>query len=355
MPVRIILIAAACVSLARLAVAEPSPIYSTYVTEGAGSCGVCFIEHRDGGIVCGVKGWYRKSDDGGRTWTQLYPFTEQAGTKILRLKDGRLMSVWHRDVQNVLGNKLGAKNFYASFSSDEGRTWEGEVPISTDNRCLYLMNDRVVRLSNGRILVPFALHPNELLDKKMESVGWAGAFYSDDEGQTWQEGQWLKPTVADQLCEPCVFERRDGSLKMLVRTGMGWLYESISHDGGETWETERATTLRSPLAPFFVKRDPYTGLVWIVWCNSFPGLHMQTPRCPLSLAVSRDDGETWRFVCDLEGNPMNSYGYPSIHFTEEGLVMAYYEQKGHRGWKPEQQSCKLTIFPRRTRKGASGK
>ena len=154
------------------------------------------------------------------------------------------------------------------------------------------------------------------------------------------------PTEADQLCEPCVFERRDGSLKMLARTGRGWLYESVSRDGGETWEKERATTLRSPLAPFFVKRDPYTGLVWIVWCNSFPGAHMQTPRCPLSLGVSRDDGDTWEFVRDLEGDPMNSYGYPTIYFTKEGIVTAYYEQKGHRGWKPELQSCKLTIIPR---------
>ena len=333
--------------------ADRSPVRVHIDEKGPGSCGACLFAHRDGGIVCGIKGWYRKSDDGGRTWRKLYPYSRTAGAKTtgggtnpLRLKDGRLMNVWSVPAQNILSNSLRAANFYVSFSKDEGRTWEGKVPLSENNRRLYLMNDRPIRLSTGRILVSFSMHPNELLDRKLESVGWVNAFYSDDEGQTWREGQWLKPTVADQLCEPTTFECADGTIKMLARTGMGYLYQTESHDGGETWCKESPTTLRSPCAPYFLRKDPYTGWVFIAWDNSFPAPQHQYPRSPLSFGVSRDDGKTWEFICDIENDPMSSYGYPTIFFTKDNILVSYYEEIGCRSFKPEEQRSKLSIFRR---------
>lgn len=340
-------LAFACPACASGSVPEPKPFKTYLDVKGAGSCGVCLFAHKDGGVVCGVKNWYRKSDDGGRTWRKLYPFTEGAGTNPLRLKDGRLMNVWQIWTENILTNRLGASNFYASFSSDEGRTWGGTVAISDGNRRLYLMNDRPVRLSSGRILVSFSLHPNELLDRKMETVGWVGAFWSDDEGQMWHEGQWHKPVKADQLCEPTTFERADGSIRMLARTGVGYLYQLDSFDGGETWTNERPTTLKSSLAPYFVRKDPYTGWVFVAWDNAYPGLNMQTPRSPLSLGVSRDNGDTWEFICDIEDDPMCSYGYPSIYFTESSVLIAYYEQPGSKKFIAEEQRCKLAIYDRK--------
>ena len=323
--------------------------YRTYLDEkGLGSCGAVMFEGRDGAIVCGIKGWYRESRDGGRTWKRLYPFTKGASTNLLRLKDGRLLSIGGETCENIRTNSLKACNFYAYFSSDEGKTWDvkGRVPLSTDNRRLYVMNDRVMRLSTGRILVSFSLHPNELLDQKLESVGWVNAFYSDDEGATWREGRRRPTSAADQLCEPNVFEKRDGSLVMLARTGKGYLYRCDSTDGGESWSEERPTTLRSACAPFYMKKDPFTGWTFIAWDNSFPSPVHQYPRSPLSLAVTRDEGETWEFVCDIENDPMSSYGYPSIHFTETSLLVTYYEELGVRNFNGHEQRCKLTILNR---------
>ena len=301
--------------------------------KGIGSCGACLFAHKDGGIVCGIKGWYRKSDDGGHTWRKLYPFAWKIGaTNPIRLRDGRLMSVWPA----LLPKDPSRRNYYASFSNDEGKTWDGKVPLSTNNRQLYLMNDRLVRLSTGRVLISFSVHPEELSGKKAETVGWANTFYSDDEGQTWREGQWLKATVADQLCEPITFECADGKVKMLVRTGMGFLYQADSKDGGETWGVEYPTTLRSPCAPFFLRKDPYTGWVFIAWCNSFPAPVHQYPRSPLSLGVSRDDGKTWEFICDIENDPMSNYGYPSIFFTKDTILISYYEHCGSRVFDPRE-------------------
>lgn len=346
--VKVLGLAAAClaaVSVLRLG-AEP---FRTYLDEkGEGSCGAVLIEHKDGGIMCGIKGWYRLSQDGGRTWKKLYRITKGGGTNLLRLKDGRLLSVFSESCDNVCTNRLRAANFYASFSSDEGKSWSGRVPISTDNRRLYLMNDRVMRLKSGRILVSFSLHPNELLAnlKNFEAVGWVNAFYSDDEGATWHEGARRPTTVADQLCEPNVFEAKDGSLVMLSRTGKGYLYRCDSKDAGESWSVEYPTPLRSPVAPFYMKKDPFTGWVFIAWDNSFPAPVHQYPRSPLSFAVSRDDGATWEFICDIENDPMSSYGYPSIHFTPKSILVTYYEELGFRSFNAKEQRCKLTIFDR---------
>lgn len=336
----------ACVLTALVGWSAP---YRTYVApKGEGSCGAGLIAHRDGGILCGIKGWYHLSADGGRSWKPLYKFKKGAGTNLLRLKDGRLLSVVGETVENVYTNRLKASNYYAYFSSDEGRSWSGRVPISTDNRRLYLMNDRVIRLKSGRILVSFSLHPNELLKdlKNFEAVGWVNAFYSDDEGATWHEGRRRPTSAADQMCEPNVFEKRDGTLVLLARTGRGYLYRCDSTDGGETWSEERPTTLRSPVAPFYMKKDPFTGWVFVAWDNSFPAPVHQYPRSPLSLAVSRDEGDTWEFVCDIENDPMSSYGYPSIHFTEKSVIVSYYEEIGFRNFNAKEQRCKVTVFDR---------
>lgn len=307
----------------------------------------CMIEHRDGGIICYTEGYVKKSDDNGRTWNNLYPETEGMSVNLLRLKDGRLLSVRGFQTENALGNSLKAENFYAYFSDDEGKTWKDRVVISDNNRRLYLMNDRLVRLANGRILIIFGIHPDKLLDKGLETVGWFIPVWSDDEGKTWHEEKAIQPRVADQLCEPMVFQREDGSLKMLARTGVGYLYQCDSYDNGVTWTCDRPTTLRSPCAPFAVRKDPYSKYVFAAWDNSFPANVHQYPRCPLSLAVSRDDGETWGLCMDIENNPMLSYGYPNIYFTEKEILISYYEQTQGRAYDQKAFRNKLTIIDRK--------
>ena len=105
-------------------------------------------------------------------------------------------------------------------------------------------------------------------------------------------------------------------------------------------------TLKSPCAPYFLRKDPYTGWVFIAWDNSFPAPQHQYPRCPLSLGVSRDDGKTWEYICDIENDPMSSYGYPSIFFTKDEILVSYYEELGYRPFNPDEQRCKLSIFRR---------
>ena len=43
---------------------------------------------------------------------------------------------------------------------------------------------------------------------------------------------------------------------------------------------------------------------------------------------------------------MSSYGYPSIFFTKDEILVSYYEELGYRPFNPAEQRCKLAIFRR---------
>ena len=303
-------------------------LHTRLMDSEAMSTGSCWCEAKDGGLIMfmGRRGKPMaayKTYDNGITVAEEWEIGEGASENMIRLKDGRIMSINQQQTDNILGNDLKASNFYAYFSEDDGHTFGNRVTISAENRRLYLMNARVMRLSTGRIIVPTCIHPNHLLEEKLETVGWVGAFWSDDEGQTWQEGEWKAPVKVDQLCEPIVCEMADGSLKMYVRTGVGYLYQLDSKDGGATWSDEYPTTLRSPCAPFTFSYDPYGEQYVCVWDNSFPGPVHQYPRTPICLAVSKDC-KTWTQVCELGNDPMGSYGYPAVWYTPDSLMMSYY-------------------------------
>ena len=251
------------------------------------------------------------------------------GANFLRLNDGRVMCIFSKQVENIYGNHLKAADFYCAFSDDECKSFHDPVPISTDGERLYLMNNRLKRLSDGRIALCISIHPNCLLEdtKNFEAAGWVALFWSEDEGQTWKKGKWLEASVVDQLCEPTLCEMPDGHLKMLARTGKGYLYQTDSYDGGMTWCTEYPTTLKSPVAPYNFAYDKYSGRYIVCWDDAFPGKPHQMPRTPIRVAVS-DDGENWETILTLGNNPDGCYGYPAFHFAEDEIHISYYINPG---------------------------
>ncbi len=286
-------------------------------------CGTELFELSDGRLlVTGASKWVTKDY---RNFELFEYEPENFGGNYMRLKDGRVMSIFSKTVDNIYGNHLKAADFYCSFSDDECRSFHDVTPISTDHERLYLMNNRIKRLSNGRIALCISLHPNCLLEdtRYFEAAGWITMFYSDDEGKTWQKGEWLTAEHVDQLCEPTLCEMPDGHLKMLARTGRGYLYQTDSYDGGITWSPERPTTLRSAVSPYNFHYDPFSKRYLVCWNDSFPGIPHQEPRTPIRVAVS-DDGENWEPIFTLGNNPLSGYGYPAFHFTKDEIHITYY-------------------------------
>jgi len=272
-----------------------------------------------------------------------------ANANLLRLKDGRLLTVIREVSTKAAVRAVKGANYYAAFSDDDGRTFRDLLRINLEEKCYYLMNNRLLRTHTGRILLPVCYVPDEYVnDEHFEKSGCAGCFYSDDEGMTWQESRWIKGESVDQLAEPMAVQGDDDVIHMYMRTGCGYLYRSRSHDDGITWEKEQPSSLRSPCAPFCVNYDPYSKHYFAVWDNAFPAPEHLYPRSPICLAVS-EDCVNWTMCMELDNDPNKSYGYPMMHFDEKEILITYYENNA-RVFHAVDHKLKMKPIPRETLK-----
>jgi hypothetical protein len=270
-----------------------------------------------------------RSTDGGRTWREqgrlkiewpLKGMVSDQGISFLRLKDGRLAIVLPRHVEGLHGGGVPA----ISFSSDDGATWSAAKMLIEEDAAYYVMNDRLIQLKSGRLLVPVSRKAGKHEGDKDESL----AMLSDDGGASWRlsrgRARLDKPRG---MQEPCAVELADGRVRLLARTGAGSIHTSISADGGETWSEPEATTLESPCSALTLRHAPDGRLVCLY--NHATPLKEGAffPRTPLVYALSTDDGATWSapVVIDASGVEHRDRQniYPSPCFTPEGMVVVW--------------------------------
>ncbi|MCC7491158.1 MAG: exo-alpha-sialidase [Fimbriimonadaceae bacterium] len=268
----------------------------------------------------------RVSTDQGRTWSD-------TDGLVLRNEGGQnVMSVTlRRMADDSIGLFYLRKNsgsdcrMYLRRSTDEGATWGEPTLCMPEVGYFVVNNDRVVRLRDGRLVVPASQHvwpPNPRFRPSA-----LVCFRSDDDGRTWRRGLGMVLPPAGSgagLQEPLVVERRDGRLWMLARTDRGTQWGCTSRDGGETWDAALPTSIVSPLSPAACERIPATGDLLLVWNDHrqiAPALRGK--RTPLTVAVSRDDGATWSPPRTLEDAADGWYCYTAIAFVGSRVVLAH--------------------------------
>ena len=268
-----------------------------------------------------------RSTDGGRTWREqgrlkmdwpLKGMVSDQGISFLRLKDGRLAIVLPRHVLGLHGGGVPA----ISFSSDDGATWSAAKMLIEQDDAYYVMNDRLIQLASGRLLLPVSRKAGKREGDRDESL----AMLSDDGGASWRlsrgRARLDKPRG---MQEPCAVELTDGRVCLLARTGAGSIHSSLSADGGETWSEPEPTTLESPCSALTLRRAPDGRLVCLY--NHATPLNEGAffPRTPLVYALSSDDGATWSapIVIDASGVEHRDRQniYPSPCFTPEGMFV----------------------------------
>lgn len=162
------------------------------------------------------------------------------------------------------------------------------------------------QISNRRILAPYgSFQPH---GKALPPHGRHKTIiqYSDDAGATWKESvsKLISPCYPDfngtneGACEPAFEELNNEDLWMLMRTQAGFLYESSSADHGTTWSPARASRFYTSTGPPNIMRHRNGWLV-VCWnnCEMPPreeGVGVYGGRDALHIAVSDDDGKTWR-------------------------------------------------------------
>jgi sialidase-1 len=274
-------------------------------------------KHRDEEPAAIMGMW---SEDDGTTWTNASVVQENIGRlnvmspSLLLLPSGRLLMAFHRKDGQPTECHIMVK-----WSDDAGKSWSDPRPITQGMHYWCATNDRLVRLTCGRVIIPVG---RQEFGTTMQLV-----YFSDDNGESWRYS--TIPVLAPPggaYAEPVVVEIADGSLLMLLRALGGYIRYARSFDQGERWTEWHpgdSSLLSSPHAPSNCKRIPGSNDLLLVWNNN------GSRRIPLTSAVSSDGARSWKHIRDLEPYlhcpPMQTYSYPSIAFSSGCVHLTYWQ------------------------------
>lgn len=267
---------------------------------------------------------YLLSGDDGATWSQPRTLVEHGehqnvfGPALLRLRDGRFGLTYgafdHWESQHV----------YFRHSRDPLGEWSPPHRITDFPGVHGNAGQRLLQLRSGRLIQPVGWAPSETPQRGIAHEGFV--WWSDDGGATWRCTPESIKLPKRGVMEPVIVELRDGRLLMFMRNQLGVIYRTVSADEGETWSTPEPTTLETPESCCFLTRIGATGDLAVVWNNSRYDLSCVQfgRRCPMSVAISQDEGETWSAPVDLETDNTYTYSMPVAAFTEKWAFFAYY-------------------------------
>lgn len=297
----------------------------------------------------------KTSTDNGNTWSvSTLAFEAERENhsllhpSLLRLDDGTLLLSYVR-----MGNLLGPDGHHPEpggawarrvvrKSTDEAQTWSEEVAM-TDSlipfegrhlRYLSGSHDRMIQLSNGRLVYPVLGKDSEETPKTLYTV----VYTSDDQGNTWQlrnEPFVLRESIEIRenlgFNEPSVVEYAPGELLMYMRAYTGWFYESRSTDYGTTWSAPVRSSVRASASPPKLFALPDTDFIGLLYNSYVDSTQMNLGyRRILASMISEDGGLTWTNYQEIEyGDPQQeeTYDYPALHFDQSDVHLVY--MQGH--------------------------
>lgn len=282
----------------------------------------------------------RHSRDQGETW---------GGDEIIATPDEeRAMNVMSVSLLRMQNGDVGLfyclrfswhdLRMYVRRSGDEGQTWSNPVRCMPAADYHVVNNDRVIRLTSGRLLIPAALHRRLADPDVAASRDWRGIavfFLSDDDGRTWRESATYCTLPVSHtktgLQEPGAIELAGGTIWAWARTDLGRQYEFFSHDGGDTWSQAAPSRFTSPASPLSMKAIPGSQRLLAIW-NPTPNYQtrrLEKPagdRTPLVGAIGTGPKDlTWTapFLIDENNVEHEGYCYTAIHFTKDSVLLAY--------------------------------
>ncbi|MBR2615938.1 MAG: exo-alpha-sialidase [Clostridia bacterium] len=285
-----------------------------------------------------------RSLDEGETWSEPEILVKSSDFGV-----ANIMSV------SALQQQNGDVGLYFLIKENDGHTSFGRALSAdgvhfTPERCemqaplsYYVVNnDRFLRLQDGRIAVPVAMHAFYGYGKA-DGFSSATVLVSDDDGKTFcitpcrltipalnQSGRGMQ--------EPGIYQYSDGTVYLWARTTAGFQYECFSRDLFQTFTTPQPSPFSSPASPLEIAE--HEGVLYAVYnpAPSYNG-HTRTSasanRTPLVVRKSLDEGRKWSLPTVIEGDKRRGYCYPALFFTRDGAMLCAY----CRGGLPEEEFC----------------
>ena len=261
---------------------------------------------------------YIESADGGLSWKRHLKPEGSLGASV-QIPFGKYKGKYIGPV------KVDEKLCYAIADDPDSAPFLVTPIQSSDHR---ITNDSatmpVFMKSKERILV--IVH--EQRPEIHESAYFVKVHYSDDCGETYKivdpgyaplfEKQWPHKGMRweQNYRENTIEELSDGTLMMIARTTSDYHYINYSYDGGETWTKPEPSVFHSTgTMPKLKKLSD--GRIVFCWCNTklLPEVDdtegvwedFFTNRDVNHIAITEDDGKTWKGFREMVLNPIRNY------------------------------------------------
>ncbi len=253
------------------------------------------------------------SGDNGETWEEVLVIDpDKAGPvrafdpEVWFDPDGKLWVFWAQQIRPTRSTTSGVW----AITTDQG---DRANPKWSEPRRLVdgVMMCKPVVLSSGEWALPVSFWHE--IDKSSKIVT------SNDSGKTWKEKGYVSiPEEFLSADENMIFEKKDGSLSMWIRTKYG-IGESYSKDGGRNWSTLKPSNIKHATSRFFIRRLNSGNLLLV----KHGPLDERTKRSHLMAFISQDDGNTWSNGLLLDERL--GVSYPDGDQAEDGTIYITYD------------------------------
>lgn len=261
------------------------------------------------------------SDDKGKTWSKpilVIPSDHNRWVHALDIQlwtapDGRLFVFWVQD--NTEPVELGRKGYVIDgfvFYDKIHAEWvsicdnpDAENPVFSEPRYLDkgFLRCKPLALENGTWI-------NFNYDQTTDRYGYS---ISADNGNTYKHYYGAKK-IETPFDECMAYQKKDGSIRMFARTSVGEIAESTSFDNGINWSETKKSGILNPDTRFYVGRTP-TGRIILINNDH------NKDRCNMTIYLSDDDGETWRWKKCIDKRP--GISYPDVDFYDSKVYLTY--------------------------------
>ena len=239
---------------------------------------------------------------------------------LFRTPDERLLLFFK------VGPNPGGWDTWLTISEDEGGNWSKPALLQDKKHKLPIgpVKNKPIVLSDGTWLAPNSIETEHQWDAFVDM--------SIDNGKTWEHSKFVPVNHADfkgkGVIQPTLWESKPNHVHMLLRTTSGNIARSDSKDNGRTWSKAYPLSLPNNNSGIDIAKlkDGSLALVYN------PVSINMGPRTPLSVAISKDNGETWSHKLDIETGA-GEFSYPSIIPTETGMAIVYtFKRKQIKFW-----------------------
>ena len=162
-------------------------------------------------------------------------------------------------------------------------------------------------LENGKILLPLY----------SDGFNFGLIAISEDDGETWSSSL---PIIGRGLNQPSLIVRKDGTIDAYMRDdgdAPGRIMMSRSDDEAYSWTYAQKSEIPNPGASIEVLKLK-SGNWLLVYNDNDDG------RYSLAVAISDDEGKSWKWKRNLENTKNGSFSYPSVIQTKDGKIHITY-------------------------------